>query len=169
MLRHYVYYVISDKYSFTNEYQKECEAGRLIEKLRDYLDDPLRYDYFDEDYLESRKTYPEIKELINSDDSLLAEEKITKIFIETDDWNTELENTEDVYLGYGDLDIKYNLLKRYFLAFKIALSEIDPHSSLKEEENQKVLDQYLKWLDDIYKEIKLKIPPQSYQEKRNQT
>jgi AAA+ ATPase superfamily predicted ATPase len=64
-----------------------------------------------------------------------------------------------VYLGYGDLDAKYNLFKRYFLAIKFALSEINPHSSLKEEENQKVLDQYLKWLDDIYKEIKLKIPP----------
>ena len=90
MLYHYVYYVISDKYSFVNEYQKECEAGRLIEKLRDYLDDPLRYDYFDEDDLESRKTYPEIKELINSDDPLLAEEKITKMVFK---WSSVTRNS----------------------------------------------------------------------------
>ena len=81
--QHYIYYEIRTRDVTINDYLKECEAEWIIDNLRYYFSDPIHFDYFDEADLEWKNSYSEIKELINSDDSLLAEEKITKIFIET--------------------------------------------------------------------------------------
>ena len=97
---------------------------------------------------------------MNSDDSYgVKQHKIIEIIMSTDEWDNAIDGPEDVYRSFEDLNSKYYLLKRYFMAFKIALLKYRPHHSLLEEGNPKVLDQYLNWLDDIYKEINPKNKP----------
>jgi hypothetical protein len=156
-----VTYEIRNKDAKLFDYLKECEVEYFATELMECIEYPDgSSNRFSQEDLEWYDSYPKIKEIMNSDDSYgVKQHKIIEIIMSTDEWDNAIDGPEDVYRSFEDLNSKYYLLKRYFMAFKIALLKYRPHHSLLEEGNPKVLDQYLNWLDDIYKEINPKNKP----------
>jgi hypothetical protein len=121
---------------------------------------------FSQEDLEWYDSYPKIKEIMNSDEGYgVKHQKIIDIIMSTNDWDNAIDGPEDVYRSFEDLNSKYYLFKQYFMAFKIALSKMGPNPSLTKEGNLKILDQYLNWLDDIYKKINPENKPPELSEK----
>ena len=160
-----VYYQIRDKKVGFYDYIKENEVPYVVYALEDYLNsgDEEADDPFVMRIIESEDLFSEITKITKGDNNYQdKKQKYIDLIMASNVFDGyELQGySEDVHFGYTDVNDKYLLLKRYFIAFKIALSKIGPAPSLTEEGDPNVLDSYLKWLEDLYKEInpKSKVP-----------
>ena len=162
-MKYAVDYEIRDNTVTEMEYIKEKQVRMIYDRLNDFLRDPEHFNYFDQEMLEWKESYSKVMEILKMDNEDQAIDKLLQIILATDEWDDDIlesQDEQDLYFCYDTLDSKYLLLKRYFIAFKSALSDIDPAPSLTEEGDPNVLDSYLKWLEDLYKEInpKSKVP-----------
>jgi hypothetical protein len=156
-----VEYDVRDKSLTIEEYIKEYFVERFLEDFSEYLEDPENSDYyyFDKETLEQKDSYAEVAKTMDRE-----------ILMSTSEWDDliieKFDRSEQFfYYIFDTLEAKYDVLRRYLIAFKIALSKIRPHKKLTEEGDPKVLDQYLKWMEDVYKEINQgKNPPQLSEE-----
>jgi hypothetical protein len=156
-------------YYYSVEYEIRDKNITLDDYIKEREVDSFLYHHVDDVIDVMKESYPQVIKEVNITDSA-GYEKLKEIVMSTDDWDYEIMNVHDhdeqtFYYIFDTLDTKYDLLRRYIIAFKLALLEIEPHPSLAEEGNPKVLDQYLKWLEDIYKEINPENNPPKLSEK----
>ena len=155
-----VYYEIRDKNVGLYDFIKEKEVPHLVEDLKDYLTYGGDANYDVESIIESEDLFSKISKIFKDNNYQYKEHKIIDLIMASNVLDgSDLEGySGDWHLGYTDLNDKYLLFKRYFVAFKKELIEpefsvIDPAPSLIEEGDPNILDSYLEWLEDLYKEI----------------
>ena len=161
-MKYAVEYEIRDNNVTMMKYIKEKQVMRLYYRLEQFVRDPEHFNYFDQEMLEWKESYSKVMEILKMDNEDQAIDKLLQIILATDEWDDDIldgQDEQDLFFDYATLDEKYNLLKRYFLVFKYALSYIGPAPSLTEEGDPNVLDSYLTWLEDLYNEINPKSKP----------